>query len=139
MSYYLSPTTQPRLHTLTRLADVDPWVAFREACEGGGTPPHWTQLGDDPEAWVAPSDAAGGLERTQRAEQEADRLRAEIAELRTKLAERSVRERSGAQVDLTDLRRVVRGYDNSRSQAGAKQSLHERIARALLARMLEET
>jgi hypothetical protein len=61
MSYYLSPTTQPRLHTLTRLADVDPWVAFREACEGGGTPPHWTQLGDDPEAWVAPSDAAGGL------------------------------------------------------------------------------
>ena len=79
------------------------------------------------------------LERTQRAEEEAGRLRAEIAELRSKLAERSVRERSGAQVDLTDLRRVVRGYDNSRSQAGAKQSLHERIARALLARMLEET
>ena len=40
--------TEPRLHTVTRLADVDPWVAFREACEGGGTPPHWTQLGDLP-------------------------------------------------------------------------------------------
>lgn len=53
--------TEPRLHTVTRLADVDPWVAFREACEGGGTPPAWTQLGDDPEAWAAPSDAAGGL------------------------------------------------------------------------------
>lgn len=58
---YVFPTTQPRLHTVTRLADVDPWVAFREACEGGGTPPHWTRLGDDPEAWAAPSDAAGGL------------------------------------------------------------------------------
>jgi hypothetical protein len=79
------------------------------------------------------------LERTQRAEEEAERLRAEVVELRTKLAERSVRERSGAQVDLTDLRRVVRGYDNSRSQTATKQSLHERIARALLARMLEET
>lgn len=51
----------PRLHTITRLADVDPWVAFREACEGGGTPPHWTQLGDLPELWTAPADAAGGL------------------------------------------------------------------------------
>lgn len=58
---YVTPNTEPRLHTVTRLADVDPWVAFREACEGGGTPPHWTQLGDDPEAWAAPSDAAGGL------------------------------------------------------------------------------
>lgn len=53
--------TDPRLHSITRLADVDPWVAFREACEGGGTPPHWTQLGDDPESWAAPGDAAGGL------------------------------------------------------------------------------
>lgn len=58
---YVTPNAEPRLHTVTRLADVDPWVAFREACEGGGTPPHWTQLGDDPEAWAAPSDAAGGL------------------------------------------------------------------------------
>lgn len=58
---YVTPGTQPCLHTITTLTDIDPWVAFREACEGGGTPPHWTQLGDDPEAWAAPSDAAGGL------------------------------------------------------------------------------
>jgi hypothetical protein len=67
MSYYVFPTTQPRLHTLTCLAEVDSWAAFREACEGGGTPPHWTQLahwtqlGDFPELWKAPPDAAGGL------------------------------------------------------------------------------
>lgn len=58
---YVFPDTEPRLHTITSLADVDPWVAFREACEGGGTPPHWTQLGDLPELWRAPPDAAGGL------------------------------------------------------------------------------
>jgi len=57
----VTPGTQPCLHTITTLADIDPWVAFREACEGGGAPPAWTQLGDDPEAWAAPSDAAGGL------------------------------------------------------------------------------
>lgn len=61
MSYYVFPTTQPRLHTITCLAEVDPWVAFRDACEGGGTPPHWTQLGDLPELWRAPADAAGSL------------------------------------------------------------------------------
>jgi len=61
MSYYVFPTTQPWLHSITRLTDIDPWVAFREACEGGGTPPHWTQLGDIPELWKAPPDAAGGL------------------------------------------------------------------------------
>lgn len=61
MSYYVSPTQPPRLHTVTKLAEVDPWAAFREACEGGGTPPHWTQLGDLPELWKAPPDAAGGL------------------------------------------------------------------------------
>lgn len=58
---YVFPDTEPRLHTITSLTDVDPWVAFREACEGGGTPPHWTQLGDLPELWWAPADAAGGL------------------------------------------------------------------------------
>lgn len=61
MSYYVWPTQPPRLHTITCLAEVDPWVAFREACEGGGTPPHWTQLGDLPELWRAPADAAGSL------------------------------------------------------------------------------
>lgn len=61
MSYYVVPTQPPKLHTITCLTEVDPWVAFREACEGGGTPPAWTQLGDDPDAWAAPSDAAGGL------------------------------------------------------------------------------
>ena len=61
MSYYVSPTAAPRLHTITKLADADPWAAFREACEGGGTPPAWTQSGDDPQDWAAPSDAAGGL------------------------------------------------------------------------------
>lgn len=59
---YVFPDTEPRLHTITRLADVNPWVAFRAACEGGGTPPYWTQHEDDlPELWRAPADAAGGL------------------------------------------------------------------------------
>ena len=61
MSYYVRPATQPRLHTLTRLENMDPWAAFRSACEGGGTPPAWTRSGDDPQDWAAPSDAAGGL------------------------------------------------------------------------------
>lgn len=62
MTYYITPYTEPRLHTITRLQDVNPWVAFRAACEGGGTPPYWTQHEDDlPELWRAPADAAGGL------------------------------------------------------------------------------
>lgn len=57
---YVSPYVAPRLHTITRLASA-PWVSFCEACAGGGTPPRWTEAGDDPEDWAAPSDAAGGL------------------------------------------------------------------------------
>lgn len=58
MTYYTTPYTEPRLHTITTLADVNPWVAFRAACEGGGTPPYWTQHEDDvPELWASPPDA----------------------------------------------------------------------------------
>lgn len=55
----------PRLHTVTTLSSNAPdyvaYDAFRSACEGGGTPPSWTQCGPDPRNWIAPSDAAGGL------------------------------------------------------------------------------
>lgn len=79
-------------------------------------------------------------ERTDQADAEVRELRAKVRDLEARLAERSVREASGASVDLTDLRRVVRGYDNSRShQAKPNQSLQERIARELLARMSRET
>jgi hypothetical protein len=50
---------KPTLHTVT-MTDY-PWAAFRAACEGGGTPPQWTQSGDDPDTWSSPADAAGGL------------------------------------------------------------------------------
>lgn len=73
-------------------------------------------------------------DRVESAELEAERLRAEVAALREQMRERLVREAAGAEVDLTDLRRVVRGYDSSRRQG--KATLQERIARALLARMV---
>lgn len=37
------------------------WPAFRAACEGGGSPPEWTQRGDDPTRWHNADDAAGRL------------------------------------------------------------------------------
>lgn len=51
----------PRLHTVTRLSRGAAFRCFREACQGGGDPPQWTLYGDDPAAWRAPDDAAGGL------------------------------------------------------------------------------
>ena len=51
---------KPTLHTVT-MTD-SPWAAFSAACEGGGTPPQWTQSGhNDPDNWSSPVDAAGGL------------------------------------------------------------------------------
>lgn len=52
----------PTLHSITTLPiDVDSHRAFRLACQGGGTPPQWTEFGDDPTSWISPDDAAGML------------------------------------------------------------------------------
>jgi hypothetical protein len=48
-------------HSYTRVAAADGWVAFAAACEGGGSPPEWTQQGPDPAVWTPPVDAAGSL------------------------------------------------------------------------------
>lgn len=37
------------------------WSAFRAACEGGGSPPEWTQAGDDPADWHDAEGAAGRI------------------------------------------------------------------------------
>lgn len=37
------------------------FAAFRAACEGGGSPPEWTQAGDDPADWHDAEGAAGRL------------------------------------------------------------------------------
>lgn len=52
---------QAWLHSYTPVPEDKKFAAFRVACEGGGTPPDWTRLGDDPRDWESPSDAAGGL------------------------------------------------------------------------------
>lgn len=49
------------LHSYTEVPEDKKFAAFRAACEGGGTSPDWTKLGDDPSAWKSPADAAGGL------------------------------------------------------------------------------
>ena len=63
---YVFPSTQPMLHSTTKVPAGDRFRAFRNACEGGGTPPDWTQSGDDPNAWASPPDAAGSLILTGR-------------------------------------------------------------------------
>lgn len=57
--YHLRTTAH--LHNIVEVPAEKRWAAFRAASEGGGTPPDWTQQGDDPHDWYPPSDAAGGL------------------------------------------------------------------------------
>lgn len=53
--------TSAYIHSYTRVPTAIKFAAFRAACEGGGTPPDWTQKGDNPRDWASPADAAGGL------------------------------------------------------------------------------